>query len=88
MSVGVGDMGVTPFGVRNEGGWDLGYRDLYIQAEEHSGVVHSYLRHYGPMAGYRDETGITGTKAVVGTGGPGITREAWNEGGGWIRRRR
>ena len=80
MESGVGDVGVSPFWGRYEGGWDPVDRDVYLQAAEHSGAVHSYSPHSGPMLRYVEKAGITGTNAKVGKVGTVLRSEA--RGGG------
>ena len=76
-------MGVPPFGGSGTGGWDQGYRDVYIQVEGYGGALHNYLPHSGSMPGYEEEAGIAVTEAVVITVGPGPPREGGGGGGGW-----
>ena len=76
MAAGGGDAGVPPFGGRDEKGWAQVDIYIYLHAAEHCGALHIYSTHYGSMTGYREEASITATKAVVGTGGPDIPREA------------
>ena len=59
-----------------------GDRGVYIQTTEHSGTVHSYSPHSGPMPGYGEEAGIVDIDEVVGSGESGINRQAGGGGGG------
>ena len=79
-----GDAGVPLVGRCDEGGGTKGYRDVYTQASEHCGAVHSYWPHYGPMTGYGDYAGIADTGKVVGSGRPGLIREYGGGTGVWI----
>ena len=69
-------MGVPSFGVCNEVGGTRGYRNIYIIAVEHGVAVHSYSPHSGPIPGYGDDDRIANTDKVMGSGGPGIPRDA------------
>ena len=57
---------------------------VYVQVVEHGGAVHSYSPHSGNMLGCVEEVGISDIDEVVGSGGPGIPREAVGGVGGWI----
>ena len=59
----------------------------YIQAAEHCGTAHSYFPHSRPMLGYREEARILDIEEVVGSGGPGLPREAGGVGEGGYRGR-
>ena len=59
-------MAVPCFGGLNEGGWAQGDIDVYLQAAEYGGTVHSYSPHSVPITGYGEEARIEFTEAVVG----------------------
>ena len=80
-------MGVTSFVLCNEGGRNQGDQDVYIQAAEHGGAVHSYSTHYRLIPGYREEAKIAENNEMVVEGGPGIPRESSRGGGGLIQSR-
>ena len=77
-------MGVPPIGGDYEGGRDRGYRDVYLQEEEHDGAVNIYYTHYGPMPVYGEEARIADTESAVVTGGTGISKEGVGDGGGVV----
>ena len=68
------DVGVPPFGGRDEVVRDRGDRDIYLQVAEHGGAVYRYSLHSGTMPGYGEEAGIVINETVVGAVGHGITR--------------
>ena len=75
-------MGVPYFEGCNKGVKNRGDRYVYLQGEEHSGIVYISYPHYAPIPGYGEEADIADTDAVLGAGGTGITRQA--SVGGWV----
>ena len=52
MAAGGGDVGVPPFGGRDEVFWDIGHLYVHLQAIEYGGAVNHYAPYSGPMSGY------------------------------------
>ena len=58
-------MGVPSFGGCDEGGRNRGDRNIYLQAEEKGGALHSNSPHSATMPRYIEESGILDTGNVM-----------------------
>ena len=58
-------MGLPPYVGGHEGSGPGGYVDLYLQASEYCGIIHSSSAHFLPMTGGGAEASIAGVEEMV-----------------------
>ena len=79
-------MGLPPYVGGHEGSGPGGYVDLYLQASEYCGIIHSSSAHFLPMPGGGAEASIAGVEEMVVLLGHILCGPALVRGWGGVRR--